>query len=53
MKLCATMKLSQVGWILMTEPVTAKREQVSKKEEDKEDNTSDQEIMVGEKKRIY
>ena len=29
----------------MTEPVTAKREQVSKKE-DKEDNASVQEIMV-------
>ena len=30
----------------MTEPVTAKREQVSKKD-DKEDNASVQEIMVG------
>ena len=37
----------------MTEPVTAKREQVSKKEEDKEDNTSDQEIMVSNNKTIY
>jgi len=37
-----------IGWILMTEPVTAKREQVSKKEEDKEDNTSVQEIMMEE-----
>ena len=37
----------------MTEPVTAKREQVSKKEEDKEDNTSDQEIMVGDNTTIH
>ena len=37
----------------MTEPVTAKREQVSKKEEDKEDNTSDQEIMVSNDKTIH
>ena len=35
----------QIGWVLMTEPVTAKREQVSKKD-DKEDNASVQEIMV-------
>jgi len=41
-----------VGWILMTEPVTAKREQVSKKEEDKEDNTSDQEIMMEEEEFV-
>ena len=44
--------LVQIGWILMTEPVTAKREQVSKKEEDKEDNTSVQEIMVSDYKTI-
>ena len=39
------MQRFQIGWVLMTEPVTAKREQVSKKD-DKEDNASVQEIMV-------
>ena len=48
----AKIKYIQIGWILMTEPVTAKREQVSKKEEDKEDNTSVQEIMVSDYKTI-
>jgi len=43
--------LELIGWVLMTEPVTAKREQVSKKD-DKEDNASVQEIMADEEEFV-